>query len=172
MKNRIINTPLHVYSTVWHVYFQLFPTTILWISAPHTNIIGITLDGIITNLCFLLVWRIGEKDDNSYDSNSSRPHSPVPSSQSSHPPSHPTSSTPPSPIQQRSASLSSFSSSSSDEDIQVQDFNVFLIQGYPQRMKLQRRLYVIYFVHFRAFRVPCRHWLIYLLNHLVNHKNT
>ena len=110
-------------------------------------------DNIITNICFLLVWRIGEKDDNSYHSNSSRPHSPVPSSHSSHPLSHPTSSTPPSPIQQRSASLSSFSSSSSDEDIQVQDFNVFLIQGYPQRMKLQRRLYVIYFVHFRAFRV-------------------
>ena len=121
------------------VYFHLF-ATIWWISASHTNIIGITLDGIITNLCFLLVWCIGEKDDYSYHSNSSRPHSPVPSSHSSHPPSHPTSSTPPSPIQQRSASLSSFSSSSSDEDIQVQDLNVFLIQGYPQRMKLQRRL--------------------------------
>ena len=79
------------------------------------------------NPCFILVWRLGDKDE--YSNHSSRPHSPVPSSHSSQTPSHTSSSTPPSPIQQHSASLSSFSSSSSDEDIQVQDLNVFLIHS-------------------------------------------
>ena len=31
-----------------------------------------------------------------------------------------------------------------------------VLQGYPQRMRLQRRLYGIYLFRFLAFRVPCR----------------
>ena len=48
------------------------------------------------------------------------------------------------------------------------------IQCYPQRMRLQRRLYGIYLVHFLSFRVPCigQNWIIFVLNHLINYQNT
>ena len=36
-----------------------------------------------------------------------------------------------------------------------------IIQGYPQKMRLQRRLYGIRLVRFLAFRVPCRPKLPY-----------
>ena len=39
------------------------------------------------------------------------------------------------------------------------------VQGYPQMMRLQRRLYGIFLSSFLAFRVPCR--LIFLINHFV-----
>ena len=35
------------------------------------------------------------------------------------------------------------------------------IEGYPQRMRLQRRLYGICFIRFLAFRFPCRPNLAY-----------
>ena len=44
------------------------------------------------------------------------------------------------------------------------------IQGYPQMIRLQRRLYGICLVRFLAFRVPCRpNCLISVINYLVNH---
>ena len=39
--------------------------------------------------------------------------------------------------------------------------SMFLIQGYPQRMRLQRRLYGICLVPFLTYRVPCRPELLY-----------
>jgi len=36
------------------------------------------------------------------------------------------------------------------------------IQGYPQRMRLQRRLYRLGLDHFLTFRLPCRPKLDYL----------
>ena len=46
------------------------------------------------------------------------------------------------------------------------------IQGYPQRMRLQRRFCGICLVRFLAFRFPCRPKLAYyVLNNLVNHQN-
>jgi len=56
----------------------------------------------------------------------------------------------------------------------ILSYSQWPIQGYPQRMRLQRRLYRIFFFCFLTFRVPCRSKLAYLcvLNHLVNHQNT
>ena len=45
-------------------------------------------------------------------------------------------------------------------------WDALYIQGYPQRMRLQRQLYGICLIHFLAFRVSCRP------NHLVNHQNS
>ena len=47
------------------------------------------------------------------------------------------------------------------------------IQGYPQRMRLQRRLHGICLVHFLVFKVLAgQKWLISVLNHLVDQINT
>ena len=46
-------------------------------------------------------------------------------------------------------------------------------QGYPQRMRLQRRFYEIVLVLFLAVRVHCRpKWLISAINHYINLQNT
>jgi len=42
------------------------------------------------------------------------------------------------------------------------------IQGYPQRIRLQRRLYGICLVRFLAFRVPCRPKLVYFCAESLN----
>ena len=47
------------------------------------------------------------------------------------------------------------------------------VQGYPQRMRLQRQFQEICLVRFFASRVPGRLKLTYfVLNHLVNHQNS
>ena len=43
------------------------------------------------------------------------------------------------------------------------------LQGYPRRMRVQRRLWGILPVSFRTNRVPCR--LRRVLFHLINHYN-
>ena len=40
-------------------------------------------------------------------------------------------------------------------------WDALYVQGYPQRMKLQRRLYGSCLVRFLAFKVPCRPKLAY-----------
>ena len=44
------------------------------------------------------------------------------------------------------------------------------IQGFPQRMRLQRRLYGICFFH--SGFLEGQNWFISVLNHSVNHQNT
>ena len=49
-----------------------------------------------------------------------------------------------------------------------------ILQGYPQRTRLQRRLCGIYLVRFFAIRVPIvvgQNWFISVLGYLVNHRN-
>ena len=53
------------------------------------------------------------------------------------------------------------------------NYSQFHIQGYSQKMRLQRRLYIFFESIFFAFKLPCRpDWHISVLDHFVNHENT
>ena len=58
--------------------------------------------------------------------------------------------------------------------VQIHSFIIqhLLIQGYPQSMRLQRRLYEICLVSFLVGFLVGENWLFSMLNHLANYQNT
>ena len=46
------------------------------------------------------------------------------------------------------------------------------LQGYPQRMRLQRPLFGIYLFHFLSVHIVNQYWIISMQNHFVTQQNT